>query len=63
MFNVSIENTQVLQNFDIFVAAGGANIATDRIFNATVADGQLNVVFSGTVSHAEVNAIEVITLP
>src|SRR6266536_2253956 len=40
VFNVSIENAQVLQNFDIFVAAGGANIATDRIFNATVADGQ-----------------------
>jgi hypothetical protein len=63
VFNVSIENTQVLQNFDIFVAAGGANIATDRIFTTTVADGQLNVVFTGTISHAEVNAIEVIALP
>jgi hypothetical protein len=63
VFNVSIENTAVLQNFDVFVAAGGANIATDRIFNASVTDGQLNVVFTGVINHAELNAIEVIALP
>src|SRR5216683_2778718 len=52
-----IENTPVRQSFDIFVAAGGADIATDQIFNA-VTDRQVNVVFTSVTSHAEVNAIE-----
>jgi hypothetical protein len=63
VFNVAIENAPVLQNLDVYTAAAGGNIATDRTFTVTVTDGQLNVVFTGVISHAEVNAIEVIALP
>ncbi|MGH9719434.1 MAG: malectin domain-containing carbohydrate-binding protein [Bryobacteraceae bacterium] len=40
VFNVSINGTQVLANFDIFVAGSGQNIAVDRTFTANVTNGQ-----------------------
>jgi Malectin domain len=60
-FNVSIENNVVLQNFDVFALAG-ANAALDRVFTTNVADGVLTIDFVGVVSHAEVNAIEVLAM-
>lgn len=58
-FNVAIEGTTVLQNFDVYAEAGGKFIALDRSFVATVTDGTLNVQFSGVVYFAMVSAIEV----
>ena len=60
VMNVGIQGTVALQNFDVFATAGGANIAVDRTFNVLVSNGALDVAFSGVVSHAEVNAIEVV---
>jgi subtilisin family serine protease len=45
VFNVSIEDTSVLANLDVFAAAGGRNIALDRSFTVQVTDGELDVTF------------------
>jgi RHS repeat-associated protein len=60
VFNVSLEGTTVLTNFDVFAAAGGAYRAHDRTFAVTVNDGQLNVVFTKVTGVAYVAAIEVV---
>jgi len=59
-FNVSINGTQVLTNFDIFAAAGGQNTANIQQFteNADV-NGQYAIQFTSVVSNALVNGIEV----
>ena len=60
-FNVSVEGTQVLTNFDIY-ALVGTNAATDQIFVIAVNDGQLNVnLTAGTSDVPLINAIEIIT--
>jgi len=50
-FDVSLEGTLVLDDFDIYAAAGGRNIAVDRSFAVTVTDGILNVVFGRVVDN------------
>ncbi len=60
-FNVTINGSQVLTNFDIFAAAGGQYIAIERIF-ATTADASGNVVIAfikGAVDNPMVNGIVV----
>jgi beta-galactosidase len=60
VFNVSINGTQVLTNFDIFAAAGGQDIAVVEQFAATAnAQGQIVLQFASVVDNAEVNGIEV----
>lgn len=56
IFNVAIEGSQRLSNFDIFAAAG-KNVAIDRTFAVTVNDGQLNIVFSAVVDNPKVSAL------
>ncbi len=59
-FNVSINSTQVLTNFDIWNTAGGENIANIQQFSATSnASGQIVVGFTTTVDNAQVNGIEI----
>lgn len=41
VFNVVINGTQVLTNFDVFQSAGGEFIALDKAFNVTVTTGQI----------------------
>jgi len=60
VFNVRLENTTVLTNFDIFTAAGGANKAITRSFNVTVTDGTLNITFLHVTGDPLVAAIEVL---
>jgi hypothetical protein len=62
VFNVSINGTQGLSNFDIFAAAGGAKRAVVKDLNA-IADsrGQIVVVFNAVVDNASVNGIEVLS--
>ena len=43
VFNVAINGTTVLTNFDIKAAAGGANIAVDRTFTVTAGAGSNNL--------------------
>ncbi len=63
IFNVAINGTQVLTNFDIFAAAGGAHIAIVRAFPATAdASGNITVAFiNGSVNNAKISGIEVLT--
>jgi hypothetical protein len=58
VFDVSLENTPVLTNFDIYAAAGGPLKAVVKTFSVTVADGLLNLSASG--NYPKFNAIEVV---
>jgi len=60
-FNVTINGTQVLSNFDIFATAGGENIALVKQFTATAnSNGQIVIQFSSVVDNAKVSGIEII---
>ena len=62
LFNVAINGTTVLSNFDIFAAGGTANIAVVKDFNATPAvNGTITIVFSGGAADLpKVNGIEIL---
>ena len=62
-FNVSINGTQVLTNFDIVAAAGGMDKAVVETFPATAdGDGQITVGFwQGAADSPLVNGIEVLS--
>ena len=60
VFNVAINGSQVLTNFDIFGAAGGANKAIAENFTATSdANGTINIQFSSLLDNAMVSGIEI----
>jgi hypothetical protein len=60
-FNVSINGTQVLTNFDIFATAGGEYIAVVEQFSATASTGgTIGIQFTSAVDNAQVNGIEVL---
>ena len=61
VFDVVIEGTTVLHDFDIFAAAGGKDVALDRSFQASVTDGTLNLLFSNVVENPIVSAIEAVS--
>jgi len=59
-FNVSINGTQVLTNFDIFATAGGEFKANVQQFNAVAnSSGQIVIVFTTVVNNVLVSGIEV----
>jgi outer membrane protein assembly factor BamB len=59
-FNVSINGTQVLTNFDIFATAGGQNIANIQQFTATAdASGNITLTFTSVTDKALISGIEV----
>src|SRR5262249_55926092 len=63
LFNVSINGAQVLTNFDIYAAAGGAFKAITRDFTATAnAVGQLVVQYTTVRDNAKSSGIEVLSL-
>jgi hypothetical protein len=60
IFNVSINGTRVLTNFDIVAAAGAALTAIDKTFPVTVTNGQITIQFtSGSANLPKVSAIEI----
>jgi hypothetical protein len=60
VFNVAINGSNVLSNFDIFKSAGGRNIAVAVPFSATAdASGKITIAFASTVNNATLAAIEV----
>jgi hypothetical protein len=60
VFNVSINGTQVLTNFDIFATAGGENIANIQEFTENAnASGQYVLVFTSDVDKALISGIEI----
>src|SRR5690242_17611458 len=62
-FNVSINGTQVLNNFDILASAGGENIAIVKQFTATAnSSGQIVIAFTkGAADQATISGIEIQT--
>jgi hypothetical protein len=65
LFNVAINGTTVLANFDIKATAGGANIAVDRTFavNAGAGSNNLQIQFihvAGQPDDPKVDAIEIV---
>ncbi|MDF7814857.1 malectin domain-containing carbohydrate-binding protein [Hymenobacter sp. YC55] len=66
VFDVSLEGSKVLDNYDIYKKVG-TNVATTETFTTTVADDVLNLSFSslaadGGVDNAKISAIEVYRL-
>ncbi len=59
-FNVAINGTTVLTNFDVFAQAGGANRAVDRTFTVN-STGAITIQFlAGTADQPKVSAIEIV---
>lgn len=63
VFNVNIEGLLKLEEFDVFVAAGGKEILVQRSFDVTISDGELTIDFTASDSypshHPEITAIEI----
>jgi pectate lyase len=61
-FNVAINGTTVLSNFDIAADAGGANKADDKVFDYVYASGgKIQVQFTaGSADSPKVNALQVV---
>ncbi|GCE08936.1 malectin domain-containing carbohydrate-binding protein [Dictyobacter aurantiacus] len=59
-FNVSINGSQVLSNFDVFAAAGGADKAIVKQFSAnTDSSGTITIQFTSVINNAKISGIEV----
>jgi len=58
-FDVTAEGGLVLNDHDIFATSGGFASAQTQSFSVQVADGTLNLDWSGVIGDAKVNAIEV----
>ena len=62
VFNVLIDGTQVLTNFDIFATAGGENKAVVEQFTETVpSNGIFTIQFVTVKDNAQVNGIEILS--
>ncbi|HSZ29524.1 MAG TPA: malectin domain-containing carbohydrate-binding protein, partial [Pseudonocardiaceae bacterium] len=62
IFNVSIDGTQVLTNFDIFATAGGEYKAVVEQFTAVApTNGTLTIQFTTVKDNAQVNGIEILS--
>lgn len=59
VFDVSIEDSLVLDDFDVFVAAGGGNRSIVQTFNVT-SDETLDIDFAHVVENPMVMAIEIL---
>ncbi len=59
IFNVKLNGTTVLQNFDIYATAG-ANTAVVESFNTAVTSGKLSIEFDKIVQNPKINAIEIL---
>jgi hypothetical protein len=59
-FDVRINGTLVLDDYDIFVAAGGANTAHDRTFTTTAnGSGNITIQFISVGNNSAVDAIQI----
>ena len=61
VFNVAVNSTTVLSNFDIFAAAGGANKAVVKTFPVTAdSSGKVTIVFTAVKDNASLNGLELL---
>jgi hypothetical protein len=64
IFNVSVNGTQVLTNFDIVASAGAPLTAVDKTFPTTVTNGTISIQFiPGSADFPAVNAISLVPSP
>jgi hypothetical protein len=64
VFSVGLEGTSVLPDLDVYVAAGGKNVAFDRSFLVEVTDGVLDISFIAQRGDKPIiNAILVTEMP
>jgi Malectin domain/Chitobiase/beta-hexosaminidase C-terminal domain len=64
IFNVSINGTPVLTNFDIIATAGAPLTAIDKTFSATTSTGAITIQFtSGSADLPKISAIEISSVP
>jgi hypothetical protein len=62
LFNVNLNGTTVLSNFDIFASAGGKNIAIVKQFSANAdATGTITVKMQAAIDNATIAGIEVLS--
>jgi hypothetical protein len=60
-FNITINGSTVLSNFDIIAAIGSPYTAVDKSFRATVSNGVLNIGFvKGSVGDPTISGIEIL---
>ena len=60
VFNVAINSALVLSNFDIWLAAGGEDIALAKTFVAVASPtGVITIGFTSVVNNAMINGIEI----
>jgi hypothetical protein len=61
-FNVAINGTTVLSNFDIFAAAGGGFLPVDEQFPISVTNGAIRIDFTpGAIQSPKVDAIQIMS--
>jgi len=60
VFNVSINDTAMLRNFDVYVAAEGSNKAVDKTFTVTVNNHALKIAFTPVQRSITIGAIEIV---
>ena len=60
VFDVIVEDSLVLDDYDIFMDAGGAATAIIKMHETIVADDTLNVVLTASVNQPKISALEVI---
>ncbi len=60
IFNVDIEGSRVLGNYDI-IADVGCRTAVVKKYDVTVTDDTLNIIFKPTVNRPKISAIEVVS--
>jgi hypothetical protein len=59
LFSVDVEGTPI-NNLDVFVAAGGSQIALRQTVSATVSDGVLNINFTASLGDTMIDGLEVL---
>lgn len=59
LFDLDMEEQNILNTFDIFAQAGGAATAITKMYDIEVTDGVLNIDFTVAVDRPKVSAIEI----
>jgi len=60
VFNVAINGTPVLTNFDIIAAAGAQYTAIHKPFTVSTTTGAITIQFTAVVNYAKISAIEIV---
>ena len=60
VFNIDINGTTVLTNFDVFAQTGGEFKAIDKSFSVNATNGQIMITLTSVIGSPAINAIEVV---